>query len=186
MTFFAEIGIVCKSTAGPLSKAKTHWIFNCFNSWTNWILYGVIPRSLCKIRLNDVAEMFNYWERWNPPRSKWASSKTMIFFLPKSASFVNRSQDHLAKRKRIGWSIGFKSWTNWTLYGVMPRSLCKIHLNDVSEMFNCWERRKIDVDGASYTLSVTAAIFSGVRTVFGFSRVGLSMRMPVTFIFFTR
>ena len=29
-------------------------------------------------------------------------------------------------------------------------------------------------------------IFSGVRTVFGFSRFGLSMRMPVSVIFFTR
>ena len=52
----------------------------------------------------------------------------------------------------IGWSVGFNSWTNWTLYGVMPRSLCKIRLNDVFEMFNCWEQRWINVDGASHTL----------------------------------
>ena len=38
-------------------------------------------------------------------------------------------------------------------------------LIDVSEMFSCWERRWIDVDGASHTLSATAAIFSGVRTL---------------------
>ena len=62
-------------------------------------------------------------------------------------------------------------WTNWTLYGVIQRSLCKIHRNDVSELFNCWEWRWID--GASHTLSTTAAIFSGVRTAFGFSRFGL-------------
>ena len=55
-----------------------------------------------------------------------------------------------------------------------------------SEMFNCWKRRWIDVDGASHTLSATAAIFLGIRTVFGFSRFGLSMRMPVSFTFFTR
>ena len=36
-----------------------------------------------------------------------------------------------AKRKRIGWSVGFNSWTNWTLFGVLPRSLCKISPNDV-------------------------------------------------------
>ena len=72
-------------------------------------------------------------------------------FLPKSTASVNRSQAHLAKRKRIGWSIGFNSWSNWTLYGVIPRSLCKIRLNDVSEMFNCLEKRWIDVDGASLT-----------------------------------
>ena len=71
-----------------------------------------------------------------------------MFFLQKSASSVNRLQAHLAKRKRIGWAIGFNSWTNWTLYGVLPRSSCRIRLNDVSEMFNCWERRWIDVDGA--------------------------------------
>ena len=81
-------------------------------------------------------------------------------------SSVSRSQAYLATRKRIGWSIGFNSWTNWTLYDVIPKSLCKIRLNDVSEMFNCWERRWIDVDGALHTLSATAAIFSSVRTVF--------------------
>ena len=80
----------------------------------------------------------------------------------KSASSVSRSQAYLAKRKRIGWSIGFKSWTNWALYDVIPRCLCKIRLNHVSEILNCWERRWIDVDGASHTLSATAAIFSGV------------------------
>ena len=55
------------------------------------------------------------------------------FFILKSTSSVSRSQAHLAKRKRIGWSINFNSWTNWTLYDVIPRSLCKIHLNGVSE-----------------------------------------------------
>ena len=33
-----------------------------------------------------------------PPRSKWASSENMTFFLSKSASSVNRSQEQLAKR----------------------------------------------------------------------------------------
>ena len=116
----------------------------------------------------SVPQMWQFCFFTYPPISKWASSEKMIFFfLPKSASSVSRSKDHLAKRKRIGWSIGFNSGTNWTLYGVMPRSLCKIHRNDVSEMFNCWERGWIDVDGTAHTLSATAAIFSGVRTVFG-------------------
>ena len=88
------------------------------------------------------------------------------FFLPNSASSVSRSQAHLAKRKLIGWSIGFNYWTNWTLYGIILRPLRKLCLNDVSEMFNCWQQRWINVDGASHTLSATAAIFSGVRTVF--------------------
>ena len=100
------------------------------------------------------------------------------------SSSESRSQSHLAKRKGIGWSIGFSFWTNCTLYDVIPRLLCKIRLNAVSEMFNCWERRWIDVDGASHTLSATAAIFLGERSDFGFSRFGLSMRMPVSFTFF--
>ena len=133
----------------------------------------------------SVSQMRQFCLFTYPPRSKWASSEKMIF-LPKSASSLSRSQAHLAKRKRIGWSIGFNSWTNWTLYDLLPRSLCKIRLNDVSETFNCWKRRWIDVDGASHTLSATAAIFSGVRNVFGFSRFGLSMRMPVSINFFTR
>ena len=33
------------------------------------------------------------------------------YFLPKSVSSVSRSQAYLVKRKRIGWSIGFNSWT---------------------------------------------------------------------------
>ena len=110
--------------------------------------------------------------------------KIWFLFLPKSASSVSRSQVHLAKQKCIGWSIGFNCWTNWTLYGIIPRPLCKIHLNNVFEMFNCWERRWIDVDGASHTLSATAAIFSGGRTIFGFLCFGLSMGMPVYFTFF--
>ena len=41
-------------------------------------------------------------------RSKWAPSEKMK--MPKSASSVSRSQAHLKKRKRIGWSIGFNYW----------------------------------------------------------------------------
>ena len=91
-----------------------------------------------------------------------------FFFLTKSASSVSRSQTHLAKRKRIRWSMGLNSWTNWTFYVVISRPLCKIRLNDVSEMFNCWERRWIDVDGASHTLSGTAGIFSGYALFLAF------------------
>ena len=76
--------------------------------------------------------------------------------------------------------------THWTLYGVIPRCVRKICVNDVFEMFNYWEWQWIDVDGASCIYPVTATIFSGVRTVFGFLHFGLSMRMPVSFTFFTR
>ena len=105
------------------------------------------------------------------------------FVLPTSASSVSRSQAHLAKRKCMEWSIGFNCWTSWTLYGVIPRLLCKIRLNDVSEIFYCWDPRWIDVDYASRTLYAAVAIFSGVHTVFGFSRFGLSMRMTISFTF---
>ena len=47
---------------------------------------------------------------------------TRWFFLSKRASSVSRLQAHLLKRKRIEWSIGFNSWTNWTLYDVIPKS----------------------------------------------------------------
>ena len=121
----------------------------------------------------SVPQMRQFCLLTYPPRSKWASSEKMIL-LPTYfwLTSVSRSQAHLAKRKRIGWSIGFNSSTNWTLYGVIPRSLCKIRLNYISEMFNYWERRWIDVDGDSRTLSATAAVFSIVRTVFGFHRWG--------------
>ena len=130
----------------------------------------------------SVTQMRQFCLFTYPQRSKWASCERMIFFLPKSSSSVSRSQAHLVKRKLIGWSIGFNSWTNWTMYGVILRSLCKIRLNDVSEMFNCWERRRIDVNGAARTLAATEVIFLGLRT--GLSRFGLSMRMPVSFTFF--
>ena len=101
----------------------------------------------------------------------------MFFFLPKSASSVSQSQAHLAKRK----CNGFNSLTNWTLYGLIPRSLCKIRSNYISAMFNCWELRRIDVQGASHTLSATAATFSGVRTVFDFSRFAILQFLSLFF-----
>ena len=81
------------------------------------------------------------------------------------------------------------TWT-WWLEEIWFEKLCLKApyaigpIVEFSEMFNCWERRWIDVDGASHRLSATAAIFSVVRTVFGFSSFGLSMRTPVSFIFF--
>ena len=86
--------------------------------------------------------------------------KRWFFLLPKSASSVSRLQAHLAKRKRVACSIDFNFWTNWTLYDAIPRILCKIRFNDVSEMFSCWERRWIDVDGASHTLSFCFWLFT--------------------------
>ena len=106
-----------------------------------------------------------------PPRSRWCLSEKIIFF-PKSTSSVSGSQAHLAKRKRIGFYMA--------LYQGFYTKFVSIKSLDI---FNCWERRWIDIDGASHTLSATAAIFSSVRTVFSFLRFGLSMKMPVSFTF---
>ena len=89
------------------------------------------------------------------------------FFLPKSASSKSRSQPDLTEQKHIGFPIGFNSWINWTLY-------------IVSEMLHFWEWRCIYVDGASRTLSATAAICLGVRIVFGF--YGLVYRWGCQFL----
>ena len=72
------------------------------------------------------------------------------FSVPKCDNFAclhtcqDQNELHLKRWFFFFAKIG-NSWTNWTLYGVIPRSLCKIRLNDVSKMFNCWERRWIDV-----------------------------------------
>ena len=112
------------------------------------------------------------------------NAKILFVYIPtKKWSFIWKyevymSFHHLAMWKRIGWSIGFKSWTI-----VIRSSLYKICLSDVSKMFNCCERRLIYIECVSCTLS---AIFSGVRIVIGFSPFVLSMRMTVSYTFFTR
>ena len=98
-----------------------------------WHNYAPGPKSAANSYSFWVCRLFNVGVRvFRAPNkttststSKWASSEKMNFFWPKSSSFVSRSQAHLAKRKCIGWSIGFNSWTNWTLYVVIPRLLCK-------------------------------------------------------------
>ena len=112
-----------------------------------------------------------------PPRSKWISSEKMFFFFQNRINVVGASRQdqnelHLkrffflgklassvAKRKRIVWSIGFNSWTNWTLYGIIPRFLCKLCLNDISEMFNCWELRRISFFLSQQQYSRVYALF---------------------------
>ena len=60
------------------------------------IRFGCVGFSMyaCGFSVAQVRQLclFRY-----PPRSKWASFEKMIFFLPKSASSVSRSQAHLAK-----------------------------------------------------------------------------------------
>ena len=101
--FFAKIGIFCKSIAGLLSEAKTHWM-------VNW------PQLLNQ--LNFV----------------WGHTKVFVSTMSQK---------------------------------------CSIAENDGELILM-----------ASRTFSATAAIFQGVRTVFSFSRFGLSMRMKVFFHFF--
>ena len=107
--FFAKIGIFCKSIAGPLSEAKTHWM-------VNWL---------------QLLHQLNF---------VWRHSKVLM-----QRSTQWRLQNVQLLRTTVNW---------------------------------CWSH--------SHTLSATAAILSSVRTVFGFSRFGLSMRMPDSFTFFTR
>ena len=64
-----KMSFICKDDFLPKSASSVRrslkgirWSI-CFNSWTNSTFYGVISRSLCKMRLNDVSETFNYWER---------------------------------------------------------------------------------------------------------------------------
>ena len=133
---------------------------------TQWLVLGALAFQymsagfLCP-KYDNFSCLYTHQDQNELHLKRW-------FFLPPSASSVNRLQAHLAERKRIGWSIGFNSWSNWTLYGVILRSLYKIRLKDVSEMFNCWERRWIDVDGAWHTHYATAAIFSVVHNVLAF------------------
>ena len=106
-----------------------------------------------------------------PPRPKWVSSEK-IFFFAKINTFCKSIGDPLSEAKTY-WMV------NWTLYGVIP----KVFMQNSSQwcFWNVWERQWIFVDGASPTLSATAAaIFSGVRIIFGFSCFGLSMRMPAS------
>ena len=106
----------------------------------------------------------------NAPLTKWASSEKTIFFA-KIGSFCKSISGPLSEAK-----THWMSTPEPTLLGkLIPRSLWKIRLNDVSEVFSCCERRWIDVDGASRTLFATVTIFS--RTVFSFSRFVLSMGM---------
>ena len=90
-----------------------------------------------------------------PPWSKWVSSEKMIcksIAVPLSAA-------------KTYWMVNwFQLLNQWNFVWRSLWSLCKIRLNDVFEMFSCWKRRWLDVDGASHTLSATAAIFLGVRT----------------------
>ena len=80
-------------------------------------------------------------------------------------------------------SCGINSCTNWTLYGFIPRSLFKILLKEVREMFKFWERWWVDV-GCSSTLWATAAMFS-VDLTGARERVALFNKDPVCRIRFT-
>ena len=97
--------------------------------------------------------------------------KRWFFFLLKSASSVSLLQAHLAKRKPIGWSIGFNSWTNWTLYGV----ICKMMFPKCSIVAN---------DGELMLMAFHAHI--RVYAMFLAFHIMVYHRHPVSFTFFTR
>ena len=83
-----------------------------------WLVWGVLsfqcmPAGFLCPKCDNFACLHTRQDQNELHPKRW-------FFLAKSASSVSRSQAHSAKRKRIGWSVGFNSWTNWTLYGVIP------------------------------------------------------------------
>ena len=54
----------------------------------------------------------------------WATDD---FFLPRSASTINWSQVHLAKRKRIGWSYSFSGEIKLIIYQIRPEPSVTYH-----------------------------------------------------------
>ena len=88
------------------------------------------------------------------------------FFLPKSASSVSRSQTHLVNRKRSGWSIGFNS-EPIELYMASHQGLCTKFVSMMSPKCSIVKNDGELMLMALHThVSATAAIFSGVCTVF--------------------
>ena len=111
-----------------------------------------------------------------PDKIKMSFSCTDDFFV-KIAIFCKTIAGPLSEVKRH-WMVNWLKLLNQL--DVIPKPLYKIRLNNVTEMFSCWERRWVDFDVASRPVSATAAIFSDVCTVFVF---GLSVRMPISFTF---
>ena len=84
-----------------------------------WPNYASGPKSASNSVSFWVRRLFNVYVRvfcaphatillvYIPAKIKMSFIWKYDFFLPKSASFVSRSQAYLAKRKPIGWSIGF-------------------------------------------------------------------------------
>ena len=59
MIFFAKIGIFCKSIAGAISDAKSHWMIN----WPQFLNQLNFIWRHTKVFINYVSEMFICWER---------------------------------------------------------------------------------------------------------------------------
>ena len=101
------------------------------------------------------------------------------FFFAKTTVFCKWIAGPLSEGK-THWMVNWLQLLNqlnfvWLHTKVFMQNSSQWCLRNVQ---NCWERQWIDVDGASHTFSSTAAIFSLVRTVFGFPRFGITMRMP--------
>lgn len=91
---------------------------------------------LCSLRCLDIADQLCQLPLgWVP------SQPLLIFFIGRIGFMQSYSRAYLVKQTQIGWSVR----SNWTLYAVIPRSLWRIRLNDLSKMFNCWEYGKLMV-----------------------------------------
>ena len=97
-----------------------------------------------------------------PPRSKCASSVKMTFFFAKSGIFCKPIAGPLSKAI-THWMVNGLQLLN-QFYSVWRHT--KVRFNDVSKMINCWERRWIDVDSASRTLSRVYALLASHSWVY--------------------
>ena len=100
----------CGQISAP--NSDSFFVRRLFNVCVQWGFSVPQMRQFC---------LFTY-----PPRSKWTSSEKMIFFFCQNRHLL------YFEGKRFGWSIGFNSWTNWSLYGVIPimSPKCSIVEND--------------------------------------------------------
>ena len=132
------------------------------NSDSIWVrrLFNVCMRVFCAPKCDNFICLLTRQDQNVLHLKRWFFFSEIVIFCKSIVGPLSEAKTH--------WMVNWLQLLNqlnfvWRYIKVF---FCKIRLNDVSEVFNCWERRWIDVDGASHTLYATVAIFLGVRTVF--------------------
>lgn len=64
------------------------------------------------------------------------------------------------------------------------KSLFKIRISHVREMFNCWARRRVEIAGSSATLSWTTAMYSRERSMHRYFHISYRPRAEIFAQFF--